>query len=121
MIYIELPTQLNPKQLWPLFQWADVSTQYSGLFFRVVGGNASSFGVIQEENDKRLTYVKDHQITTRYRNTISIPKDGRVSNLIYTGDYPGTGAINNMHLSFSVNSGEVRPRNQAIRVWKRVK
>ena len=34
--------------------------------------------------------------------------------------YTGANAGSNHYTSFKISSGEVRPRNQAIRIWKRV-
>ena len=37
--------------------WEDVSANYSGVFFRVVGGEAAPFGEIQMENTNRISKV----------------------------------------------------------------
>ena len=37
--------------------WEDVSANYSGVFFRVVGGEAGAFGAIQMENTNRISKV----------------------------------------------------------------
>ncbi|CAG2168611.1 unnamed protein product, partial [Oppiella nova] len=39
-IYIQLPNQSKPINLWPLTNWSDVTQEYSGLFFRVEGGDS---------------------------------------------------------------------------------
>jgi hypothetical protein len=49
-IYSQLPGQPEPKTICPTFQWSDKSSQYSGLFFRVLGGNSARFNAIQDEN-----------------------------------------------------------------------
>ena len=43
-IYVQLPNQPEPKTLWPTVEWKSVSSDYSGHFFRVEGGNAAPFG-----------------------------------------------------------------------------
>ena len=48
-IYVQLSGQKDPQTLWPNTQWNNVSPNYAGLFFRAEGGNASSFGTIQDE------------------------------------------------------------------------
>ena len=43
-----------------------------------------------------------------------------MSDWIYTGDYSKSTAYgHSVHLRFAVSGGEVRPRNMAIRIWKR--
>ncbi|KAH9409843.1 hypothetical protein TYRP_023674 [Tyrophagus putrescentiae] len=52
--YVQLPKDKAPGELWPSMTWTDVSKEYEGVFFRVVGGGAGSFGVVQQENAPRL-------------------------------------------------------------------
>lgn len=48
-IYVQLSEQQEPHHLWPNMIWSDVSFQYAGLFFRVLGGDSAHFNVTQEE------------------------------------------------------------------------
>jgi len=65
--YSQLPSQPEPQSIWPNFNWTDISEEYSGLFFRVLGNNSSSFNLIQEENSPRLIKVRTRQSSGTYR------------------------------------------------------
>ena len=119
-IYVQLPSQPEPKTLWQLVEWKDVTSDYAGLFFRAEGENAEPFGQLQNENSPRV--VKVHRHDGQLNGTpfeISLHSSGW-SEYIHTG----IGYIHDgkeMYHRFEVSGGEVRPRNQAIRIWKRIK
>ncbi len=52
-IYVQLPGEKEPNELWPSdfshYQWTDVSESYDSLFFRVAGKRAAPFGSVQEQ------------------------------------------------------------------------
>ena len=48
--YVQLPHEKEPVEIWPWMIWEDVSANYSGVFFRVIVGEAAPFGQIQMEN-----------------------------------------------------------------------
>jgi hypothetical protein len=100
--------------------WSDVSSQYSGLFFRVLGGNSSSFNVVQEENSPRLTAVNFEENTNKIFGYINVIANGELSDCVFTGWSSSYTDYKYNTLRFRVSSEEVRPRNQAIRIWKRV-
>jgi len=116
-IYTQLPHQDPPTTLWPSTQWVDVSSNYSGLFFRVNGGNATEFGDVQEADSPRLKNVNILYTTSTTPDDIEVPADGSWSPYIYSGSASG-GPYN---MRFQHSTVEVRPRNQAIRLWKRIK
>jgi hypothetical protein len=77
---------------------------------------------VQQENSPRLTQVKAESspienISTKYY--IPLMANGEWSHFITTAT-TGSESDYIYSLSFKVSSGEVRPRNQAIRIWKRV-
>ena len=121
--YVQLPKDKPPSELWPSMTWADVSKDYEGVFFRVVGGDAASFGQLQQGNAPRLGTIhstlhgKD-DINT-YRGSpynLTIPMSGW-SDGIFTGSYTGA---NYYYMNFKLtDTGEVRPKNMAIKVYKR--
>jgi hypothetical protein len=118
-IYVQLPNEKSPTEIWPWMMWNDVSSAYAGVFFRVTGGEAATFGQVQEDNSPRLSEVNglledqkaQHSQSNWWNNTI--PREGW-SNWVITG---WTGQVN--FIRFQMSGGEVRPRNMAIRVWKR--
>ncbi len=75
---------------------------------------------MQEENSPRLIQVGVNR--TNLRNPLSVTANGKWSSSIFTSSGSDTDwvSLNLYALRFKVSSGEVRPRNQAIRIWKRV-
>ncbi len=45
-IYVQLPNEKSPTEIWPWMTWNEVSSAYAVVFFRVSGGNAASFGQV---------------------------------------------------------------------------
>jgi hypothetical protein len=118
-IYVQLPSQPEPKTLWPTIEWENVSPDYAGHFFRAEGGDASTFGAIQKDNSPRLIRVTQH-CCDNYTSIVDVHADGSESRTIPNGPNINNG---NGFLLFSVtvSGGEVRPINQAVRIWKRTK
>jgi hypothetical protein len=122
-IYVQLPNEKSPTEIWSWMTWNDVSSTYAGVFFRVSGGEAASFGQVQDEYIPRITST--HFNTTwskesKCKSSIDLTKSG--SDCIQTGYFKaqdGTYIDATSGLTINVSSGEVRPRNMAIRVWKR--
>ncbi len=102
--------------------WTDISSEYEGVFFRVVGGGTGGFGVVQQENAPRLEMVhtgydnyKIKELHGADTNNVSIPVTGW-SDGLWTGATSGTDVfINFKH----TDTAEVRPKNMAIKVYKR--
>ncbi len=115
-IYVELPGQKDPRNLWPMVEWTDASPEYAGLFFRVLGGGSQAFGALQNENSNRLTNVHT-TMDNSFKSWNSEVIPGSWSPWITTGTWSG----DNIQTQFLLSSGEVRPRNKAIRIWKRTK
>ena len=108
---------LAPKSLWPKYNWLDISGQYSGLFFRVLGGKAAPFLKIQEESSPRFNGFKSygiHGVAHEELKEHEMKTDGKWS------DDKSSVNVNGFPVSFRVGSDEVRPRNTAVRVWKRI-
>lgn len=121
-IYVQLPYNKPPTELWPRLTWTDVSSDFSGVFFRVAGGNATSFGDVQEEQAPHLDQVhtgnSDNIIGSyidQHDNYLNIPKSGW-SNSVYSGSSSGY----DYYMAFKyADYKEVRPRNMAVKVYKR--
>ncbi|XP_054154856.1 uncharacterized protein LOC128953396 [Oppia nitens] len=121
-IYVQLGQQQRPQHLWPQssIKWYDITQQYAGLFFRAEGPDSAKFGEIQPANWSRLStirtrscYTPDHgsyceEFTTELGDT------GGWSPEFIRKDFS-----NDMY--FYVTTGlDNRPRNQAIRIYKRI-
>ncbi|XP_054154744.1 uncharacterized protein LOC128953287 [Oppia nitens] len=118
-IYVQLSGQPEPSQLWsqsPTIKWLEVTSDYSGLFFRAEGSDSAPFGQIQASNSSRLAAIKTQScmgtVSDCEYTVYSIPESGwsvgLVKNFINNGLY------------VYMTSGENRPRNQAIRIYKRI-
>lgn len=114
---MQIPNQPEPFRIFSAtVQWEEITTSYAGLFFRVLGGGSEPFNVVQEENSPRLTYVNLSGQTRR--DSVNITADGVSSPMVSSGAIgPVTGTT--WGLNFRVSGGEVRPRNSAIRIWRR--
>ena len=119
-IYTQLPRQQSPQELWPLMKWVDVTSEYAGLFFRAEGGDSRQFGKVQDDQTRRLTSVKSHSDGFDESNNKVEIVAGTRSPRIYTGAAFSGYVTTNWALSFKVSDDEVRPKNTAIRMWKRV-
>ncbi|CAG2108166.1 unnamed protein product [Medioppia subpectinata] len=118
-VYVQMPGQAEPKTLWPAYTWSDVTVTYAGQFFRAEGGGSLAFGKgVQADFAPRLASKqrKDGGDTWEYSLDM---KPGVWTEWIYSGTAisGGTGIFNR----YLVSSGEVRPLNQAIRIFKRIK
>jgi hypothetical protein len=49
-IYVQLPNQRSPQEIWPSMKRNDISQQYSNVFFRVIRDKTEAFDRVQEEN-----------------------------------------------------------------------
>lgn len=97
-------------------EWTEVTDQYAGLFFRAAGEGSAEFGTIQEENSPRLTSVNGRLVINSPAASVVFPVNGGVSPTVSVG---ATGGASHWGMSFTASSGEVRPRNTAMRIWMR--
>ncbi len=143
-IYVELPNEKSPTEIWPWMTWNDTTSAYAGLFFRAVGEKSAPFGQVQEDNAPHLVHVDPfarasfqkppilRDLIDPFARASSFQKSPILRDPIdpHT-DYPGWGKriipddtyvslLNILYSDYKMSSGEVRPRNMAIRVWKRV-
>ena len=118
-IYVQLSGQKDPQTLWPNTQWSNVSPNYAGLFFRAEGGNANSFGTIQEEQTQALFVKSIVPEPNSVWNLEQAITSTHSQNPLRTGDEYND--KNKFSLSFRHSTDEIRPRNQAIRIWIRIK
>lgn len=119
-IYIQLPDQPEPSALWSIMEWKDVSSEYAGLFFRVLGGASAAFGTTQNGDSPRLTNVRSSKSSANHEVTIT-PGNWTDPALISAGTSYTSGGGDWESLQFYVTSVETRPKNTAVRIWKRTK
>lgn len=116
-LYFQLPNEKSPEEIWHWLSWTDVSDSYANVFFRVIGNNTARFGAVQEESCPRISEV-EHAFETplSHYNHIVLPQSGW-SDYLYEGT-EGTSELQALTRFYTLND-EVRPRNMAIRVWRR--
>ena len=104
-----------------MIEWKDVTSDYAGLFFRAEGGGSAPFGVLQSENAPNR-YID--AIGNRYKGhgerwgDYILPSNDWSPYFLTGYDF---GVLIAMRFHVSEKGGEVRPRNKAVRIWKRMK
>ncbi|CAG2111045.1 unnamed protein product [Medioppia subpectinata] len=117
--YVQLPGKPEPKTLWPAYTWSDVTAEYAGQFFRAEGNGSLEFGKgIQAENAPRLSKVQKFYKTSEIYEDADLTPGVWSKNVLSGG--PGSG-IDHNSLKYLLSAGEVRPRNQAVRIFQRTK
>ncbi|CAG2174544.1 unnamed protein product [Oppiella nova] len=118
-IYIQLPNQSEPINLWPQTNWSDVTQLYSGLFFRAEGAGSLPFGQTQQANYSSI-------IATSVTLSDGVDVTDERMYAIREGQWSGTSVTTFMEI-MALNSirvfktrGENRPVNTAVRIWKLV-
>ena len=119
-IYTQLSNQMAPAELWPSFGWTEVTKEYAGLFFRAEGATSEAFGKIQPANQSSIVGIKSSSIfwpESYYKlNAVEVKmEDGAWTSISDEKEV----AIN--HLWLYKTKAENRPRNTAIKFWKRTK
>ena len=118
-IYVQLPGQKDPQTLWPNNTWNNISPKYAGLFFRAEGGNANRFGTVQEEQTQTI-FIKSERDSSHVEHGVEHAITSTYSTKsLFTGV---NGIMSDPYsLNFKHSTDEIRPRNQAIRIWIRIK
>lgn len=131
-IYTQLPFQKSPQELWPWMVWADDSAQYDSTFFRVAGSRAAAFGAVQEEFSPYIDEIRAYNTSAQSCKGCSstarlTPNGGWTENLVTAYRYQSATALDQQNnkggdvgfWNIHTAAGEVRPRNMAVRVWRR--
>ncbi|CAG2171898.1 unnamed protein product [Oppiella nova] len=115
-VYTQLSSQKDPHELWPTMTWDDITKEYAGLFFRAEGGSSAPFGERQQDNAPVLTEIQTGIVKEKVATDVHT-KLGDWSDLIYVAT---SGGGDHKTLRFKMTEGEVRPKNEAVIIWKRV-
>jgi hypothetical protein len=111
-IYFQLPGENDPATLGLPGTWTDVSANYAGEFFRVVGGNALAFnGGLQGHAFQTHKHSGSFMIFTAGSIYNPSPRNEGGSGT------PG-GPTNNGN-TIQTDLNETRPINESIKIWKR--
>ena len=121
-LYTQLPEQSPPEQLWPHMKWTEVTEKYAGLFFRAEGNTSEPFGQVQSANQSTISTFR---IMAAFGNAITpydtdhfIPASHGWNNISWTTSYNYTYPFYSMGVH--ITTGDVRPVNTAVRIWKRI-
>ncbi|KAJ6647461.1 hypothetical protein Bhyg_02684, partial [Pseudolycoriella hygida] len=118
-VYTQLPGQGDPYEVWGYQStWSEITAEYAGLFFRVLGGESGSFNATQEANDHYLKQVTTTHVPHGTRNLSPVALNDEHSRTLVTGK-TDSARTTSFGLRFILNEGEVRPKNRAVRIWKR--
>ena len=116
-IYTQLPDQSSPHVLWPNMKWTEVTQSYAGLFFRAEGNESLPFGQTQQANQSIISnyWCDSHKAAGDIAGTkLSVEiKEG------WTSIYPQPHPAYCGELRLFSTHGDVRPRNTAVKIWKR--
>ncbi len=128
-IYVQLPNQKSPQEIWPLTSWTDDSDQYGSAFFRVMGSKTALFGEVQEEFAPYIDEIKFDECKGAHCFNANTDLNLWSVKTLHTGGWSphvmsaslerGTGEWYKGLLQFHTAGGEIRPKNMAIKVWKR--
>ena len=118
-LYPQLPHQSSPPQLWPSFNWSDISSQYSDHFFRVVVTQTQTSLANSTLSSLCNACYELETVNHLHHNNpltaIPVTSDGQWTRCLLSGTYGGVWV--GLRLRFT--STEWRPINTAIRLWKR--
>jgi hypothetical protein len=125
-IYVQLSGKPDPKSLWPKNQWLEVTNEYAGLFFRAEGGESAKFGDEQDNGLPKLT-IKQTNTDVNLGNIGCWNCEDKVSQntctkKMYLGHDTHTSSTpitSRDWMEVCMSGDEVRPKNQAVRIWQR--
>lgn len=123
-IYPQFRGEKNPNDLFPGTKWENISNQHAGRFFRVEGGNAASFGDQQADGLPNITGYAEMDVGGIYNNHNqggALYKYSLRKGLYghYETQVGNIGFDASRSNSLYGAATEVRPINEAIRIWKR--
>jgi hypothetical protein len=116
-IYFQIRDQPEPGTIFE-GTWENISGQYAGLFFRVEGGNAASFGNNQGDNVGNHKHEISASENNRSPNRGGNHADGVEP--YWTSSYYTENNQDSIALALQPDLIETRPKNTTIRVWKRI-
>ena len=122
-VYVQFRGEKSPQELFG-GTWQNISNQHAGMFFRAEGGAASSFGSQQAGGLPNITGYAEMDVGGIYNNN---NQSGAIyKHSLRTGFY-GDYSTQIGNIGFDAKRSnslygaatEVRPINEAIRIWKR--
>ena len=125
--YVQYPDQAEPNEVFTGMTWTVVTSTYAGLFFRAEVGGSDKFGQIQQENIPQITklfhgYIAGSYMDPNIMEKHEITLDQEQTKLMYIGwaMYGSKDIMGFEGFGVKKTFGEVRPKNSAIKIWKRI-
>ncbi|XP_074594318.1 uncharacterized protein LOC141849756 [Brevipalpus obovatus] len=119
-IYIQLPHQSTPALLWPWAKWEEVTSTYSGHFFRAEGAGSAPFGAAQEDAIRQHQHSSIEYSSSSSANSVHHLSGRSGSYGVFEYLTQGkTGNISSLDERL-VSDTETRPKNYAVKIWTRV-
>lgn len=128
-VYIQFRGQSAPTTLYPRTSWQNISSTYAGRFFRAEGGDAAAFGSQQAGGLPEIQgYFQwaTNPPSGRYTRYGAFYGDG--TKRYISANSGGEHEFEDMDVNFKASyhnsiygaASEVRPVNEAFRIWKRI-
>ncbi|XP_074599381.1 uncharacterized protein LOC141853803 [Brevipalpus obovatus] len=110
-IYFQLPFQMEPLSIWDWAKWEQVTSNYSGHFFRAEGGGSEPFGYAQADS------MQSHRVDAVSLESKKVESGSdRPALSVTTTNKVKPEADEGKTLRFT---NETRPINYAIKIWRR--
>ena len=118
-LYTQFPNQSKPEDLWPNTKWSEMTSQYSGLFFRAEGGESEPFGRIQQANQSWISNIhyKGYEYSS-FKGLHNLDQMTSLNQNQWVDIQPSGYTTSVYNFKFYTTGGEVRPKNAAIKIWK---
>lgn len=121
-IHVQYPRELEPSEVWNcsgIGVWKDISSQYAGHFFRVLGRNSAAWGSIQQPSSPYLKTLIKWSCGGEGAGCTNGPKEEIQAQLGGWSDgYLHISHNSDSELDFVHSNDEVKPINMAIKIWK---
>lgn len=122
-VYVQFSGQSAPADIFG-GTWSNISSTYSGRFFRAEGGSAASFGNGQTDAAPEIYGKASHVETYKSRSaSYAFRYEGVLTNnqIGYGEDFGVASLVFRASLANAAygRAEEVRPVNSTIRIWKR--
>ncbi len=129
-IYVQLSNQKSPQEVWSSeLKWTDISSTYDSAFFRVLGSKTAPFRKVQEEFAPYIDEIKFDECKGAHCFNANTDLNLWSVKTLHTGGWSphvmsaslerGTGEWYKGLMQFHTAGGEIRPKNTAIKVWRR--
>ncbi|CAG2109467.1 unnamed protein product [Medioppia subpectinata] len=121
-IYVQLPHQNDPGQIWGTeSKWTDVTASYAGLFFRAEGGGSAAFNpsgvTVQESHVFNKFTIETIGLKNVSHNGQSETRTSELKEQIKSGEIVPEDALYKLNMYIDIKNAH--PQNTAVKIWRR--